>query len=500
MTLDPIDNLGFHARYRPEKLAIRDLTHGGSWSYAAFDDTVARCAGMLLARGAIAGARVAALSKNRAELIILHLACSRIGAIFVPLNWRLSAGEIEALMEDAEPALAFTDGVVPSVRGPFEAIDELLDAIARAEPAPAVAIDPDPPALILYTSGTSGRPKGVQLSERNLSASGAASVLLYDVNQDSAVLGDAPMFHTLGIVANVRPYLQAGGTILVSDGFVPERTLDRLTDPALGVTHYFCVPQMATSLRAASNFDPASLRKLTGLFTGGAPNPAEAIKAWIDDGVVLVNGFGMTEAGTIFGMPARRETNPGRLGSVGFASPLMQGRVADLQDRPCPDGTAGELQLKGHGVTSGYWRRPVETADAFTADGWFRTGDIARVDAQGYYWLIDRRKDMFISGGENVYPAEVEAVLAGHPLIAEHAVVGVPDDTWGEVGHLAVVARPGETLDPETVLAAFNGVLARYKHPRRFSQLEALPRNGAGKVLKHELRALLIRDAGAKEK
>jgi fatty-acyl-CoA synthase len=485
-----VDHVGLHARLSPRRLAAADLTHGGRWTYAQLDDAIARCASALVARGVGVGDRVAALARNRVELVVVHLACARIGAIYAPLNWRLSGGEIEALIEDAEPSLFVADSSAPEglAHTPLAALIREMDASA---PLPVRPINAERPSLILYTSGTSGRPKGVIHSERTLAATAANFSLLGQVTHNSVLLCDAPMFHVIGLVSNVRPTLMRGGACLVSDGFVPARTLDRLADPALGVTHYFCVPQMASALRAEPGFDPARLSALTAIFTGGAPHPAESIRAWLRDGIALVDGFGMSEAGTVFGMPLDPALIAERAGSAGIAPPGVETRIVDANGENCGPGEAGELLLKGANISSGYWRRPQETADAFTADGWFRTGDIVRADAQGYHWLVDRRKDMFISGGENVYPAEIEALLAGHPDIAECAVVGTPDAKWGEVGHLFIVGRPGVTLDSAAILAALEARLARYKHPRHVTILVALPRNGAGKVLKTELRRLL---------
>jgi fatty-acyl-CoA synthase len=280
-----------------------------------------------------------------------------------------------------------------------------------------------------------------------------------------------------------------GAALLISDGFEPARTLARLGDGALGITHYFCVPQMAAMLRGTENFDPAALRRLTAIFTGGAPHRAEAIRAWLADGIPIVDGFGMSEAGTVFGMPLDPALIDAKAGSCGVPTPAVQARIVDADDRDCPDDTAGELLLRGDNIFSGYWRQPEETTKTFTQDGWFRTGDIATRDADGFYRLVDRKKDMFISGGENVFPAEIEAALAGFPGILEAAVVGVPDARWGEVGHLAiVVAAP---VAEDAILAHLRARLAGYKLPRHISVVDTLPRTGTGKLQKTILRTSL---------
>jgi fatty-acyl-CoA synthase len=367
-------------------------------------------------------------------------------------------------------------------------IDEFGAQAAASEPLADAMPDPDRPSLILYTSGTSGKPKGVLLTERNLEQTAINFALLGRVTADSVFLCDAPMFHVLGLVTNIRPTLMQGGALVISDGFVPARTLARLTDPALGITHYFCVPQMASALRAEPAFAPERLRHLTAIFTGGAPHPAADIRAWLKDGIAVVDGFGMSEAGTVFGMPLDPTLIAARAGSAGVAAPGIRARIVDASGRLCPPGEAGELLLKGENLTSGYWRKPEETVAAFTEDGWFKTGDIARADEEGYQWIVDRRKDMFISGGENVYPAEIESVLAQFPGLSECAMVGVPDERWGEAGHLFLVSQADAQIDLDSVRDHLGRHVARYKIPKHISVLECLPRNGAGKILKNVLR------------
>jgi fatty-acyl-CoA synthase len=488
----PTDHVSLQARLEPRRLAAVELTRGRRWTYAELDAAVARCARALADRGCEIGDRVASLARNRVSLVILHLACARIGAIYAPLNWRLSPAEITALVEDAEPRLIIGDGELARAGLDGLSLDALEAEIEAAAPLWTPAFDHDRPSLILYTSGTSGRPKGVLLSERNIERTAINFGCLARMTHDSVFLIDSPMFHVIGLVTTVRPTFLHGGTILVSDGFEPARTLARIGDPALGVTHYFCVPQMAAMLRADPSFDPLRMRGLTALFTGGAPHPAADIRAWLADGVPVADGFGMSEAGTVFGMPVDLAQIDARAGSAGVAVPGVESRIVDPDGRDCPPQTAGELLLKGDNLFRAYWRRPDETAKAFTDDGWFRTGDIAMTDADGFHWLIDRKKDMFISGGENVYPAEIEAALADHPAIAECAVVGLPDARWGEVGHVALVLRAGTVLRHAEITAHLAPRLARYKLPKAVTVMDALPRTGSGKIQKAVLRAWLV--------
>ena len=482
------DHCGLHARLTPDKFAARDLASGRSFTYRELNLAVGQFAAGFAARGVGAGDRVAILARNRVDCVLAHLACARLGAIYVPLNWRLSATEIKALLTDAEPRLLLGDASLAAMGLDGIALDDFAAEAFGLSPLDEAPGDPDRPSLILYTSGTSGRPKGVLLSERNIEQTAINFSVLGRVTHQSVFLCDAPMFHVIGLITNIRPAMMQGGAFLVSDGFVPPRTLARLGDSSLGITHYFCVPQMASALRAEPGFDPARLGGLTALFTGGAPNPAADIRAWLADGVPMVDGYGLSEAGTVFGMPLDLALIDAHAGSAGLATPALRTRIVDGEGKDCVTGDPGELLLKGDNITRSYWRRPEDTKSAFTADGWFRTGDIVRADAHGYHWIVDRRKDMFISGGENIYPAEIEAVLAGYPGIAECALVGVPDTRWGEVGHLFLVAVSGAVLEPENILAHISGRLARYKVPKHVSVMEALPRNGAGKVLKTELR------------
>jgi len=486
------DHIAMQAMLQPTRLAVMEFASGKRWSYAALDRWIAQCAGALSqSYGCGPGSRVAALARNCAHLILLQYSCARIGAIFSPLNWRLSPREVEMQIAEAEPSVVFGGEEMTrlGIGGiTFEALDQAIEA---APPFATANSEPDRPSLLLFTSGTSGRQKGVLLTERNLVSNAMNFTMLGRMTYKSVFLIDSPMFHTIGMVASVRPAMAQGGAILVSDGFDPKRTLQRLADKALSITHYFCVPQMVQRLRQQPDFKPEQLRHLTAIFTGGAPMPPEDTRAWLDDRIALVNGFGMSETGTVFGMPLDPDRIRTKLGSVGIAPPGLDAKIVDDCDRECPRGTAGELLLKGESIFGGYWNLPDETANSFSQGGWFRTGDIAVQDNDGFYWLVDRKKDMFISGGENVYPAEIESALAELKGIGEAAVVGVPDDQWGEVGHLAIVTTLDTILKKETVLEHLATRLARYKLPKYVSFVESLPRTSSGKLRKTELRKLL---------
>ncbi|MEZ2329579.1 AMP-binding protein [Mesorhizobium sp. RCC_202] len=488
------DPVALHAATQPGRIACVDLASGRRWTYSALDEAIQRAVCVLGSGYDIEpGQRIATVARNSADLLILQQAAMRLGAIFVPVNWRLAAVERQAILADCEPVLLLHDagletappvGCVPVEVADFAAAVE-AQAPAPRRPLPAA----DQPSIILYTSGTSGRPKGVIVTERNAFATAVNFGVLGQVGNASVFLCDAPMFHVIGLITSLRPPLLQGGTVLISPGFEPGLTNRRLADPELGVTHYFCVPQMARMLRVDAAFAPARWTRLTAIFTGGAPNPAADILWWLEQGVRMVDGFGMTEAGTVLGMPVEAGQIARKAGSAGLPAPSLSLRIVDDGGRDVAAGQAGEIWLSGSNVTPGYWNRPDETAQAFTSDGWFRTGDIARRDDDGFITLVDRRKDMFISGGENVYPAEVEMALLDHPDIAEAAVIGIADERWGEVGRAFVVLKGVDrAFDPEAFAAHCAARIARYKVPKEFLLVEALPRTASGKIQKHLLR------------
>ncbi|MFL6728168.1 MAG: AMP-binding protein [Sphingomicrobium sp.] len=493
------DFVRLHASGRPNEVALQDAASGQSLSYSELDRRIGAALAILLSLRLQQGDRIAALSRNSVELVILQLACARGGMIFVPLNWRLNRAELQLLIADCEPALIFGDEsleLLGSGELPLFESNNFAKMMLSAEPAANAVTSAHLPSLMLYTSGSTGRPKGVLLSELNLLATAVNFSIIGEVTANSAFLVDVPTFHVIGMVTNVRPALMMGGKVVVSRGFDAAVTLERLAEPELAITHYFCVPQIAMMLRSDASFDPNKLRSLRAIFTGGAPHPAENIRQWLDDDILAVDGYGMTEAGTLLGMPLDRALIASKAGSAGLLPPTIEHRITGPSGEPVAPGGIGELLVRGPNLFEGYWRNPDATADAFTADGYFRTGDLVRRDDDGFFFIVDRRKDMFISGGENVYPAEIEAALRSHPEVDEAAVVGVPDPRWGEVGHAFVVLRTGGKADEEELRLACEAMLARYKLPRRIQIIEQMPRTGSGKVAKPELRTMAAASAG----
>lgn len=495
------DPVATHALATPDRVAIVDLESGRRWSYAGLHRVIDRLAAWLVGQfGPASAERVATLARNCAEILILQLASVRAGTVFVPFNWRLAAAEIDLLVADAAPALLFHG---PEFAAPARAARTLPigDVLALGEAGtapPAVARRPfSSIATLLYSSGTSGRPKGVVLSEENAFFGCANFIYGNDVTRDSVFLCDMPLFHTAGLYAASRTPIQAGAAVLISSGFDADRTLSWLMDPDLRVTHYFSVPQMASRLWNHPAFRAEKLQGLVAWAIGGAPNPKAQTERFVGAGIRIADGFGMSETGSNFGMPTRDlDLLLRKAGSCGLPFMTVEARIVDDEDRDLPDGAVGELLLRGPCVASGYWNQPETTARAFV-NGWFRTGDAAMRDADGFYYIVDRKKDMYISGGENVYPAEVEAAIAELREVAECAVVGVPDDTWGEVGRVYVIPVAGRTLTGEQVLEHCRHRLARYKVPKTAVITDQLPRTASGKLQKQLLRQRAQDELGA---
>lgn len=496
-----LDFVAHFARTTPDKVAVHDLAADRRLTYAQLDDAIDRAAAVLTGLlGTPQGARVAVLSRNSADMLVLHFACVRSGAIFVPLNWRLAAAEITFMLRDCEPSLIVLEPrfaeLVEDRTIPRLVFDDSASGFAArlaAAPPPArpkqgTAVAADTPITLLYSSGTTGKPKGVIVTQMNAFAGALNLALGTRCSPDCVFLCDMPMFHTAGLFAAARVPLLMGGRVLISQKFEAQVTYERLADPALGITHYFSVTQMAMMMRQLPNFDGRRLARLTAYITGGAPNPEAHILRWLDDGVMMVNGWGMSEICSAVAQPVgdidRIRAHPS---AVGLPHLTVEMKLVDANGREVGVGEPGEIWVRGANVTPGYWRRPELNETAFR-DGWFRTGDVAVRDADGFYSIIDRIKDMFISGGENVYPAEIEAVIVELPQVGDVAVVGIPDAQWGEVGCAFVVVAPGATLDVPTLEQHCRSRLAKFKVPKRFEIVDSLPRTPSGKVQKHLLR------------
>jgi fatty-acyl-CoA synthase len=453
------------ARVTPNRVAVE--APDGSWTYAELDGRSDELAARLEP-----GSRISTLTGNSAEHVALFFACAKVGAILHPISWRLAPAEVAYQLDDAEPAalvveeehraLAEAALELAAVRPPLE----LPAAGGRGAP------QPDDPLLLIYTSGTTGKPKGALLTHANCFWTNLSFDLATGLTGDDVVLQVLPQFHCGGW--NVQPLLAwwKGARVVIERGFDAARALELIEQRR--VTTMMAVPANYLFMAQEPRFAGADLSSLRLAVVGGAPMPVPLLDTWAERGVEIVQGYGLTEAApNVLCLPpedARRKA-----GSAGRPYPYVECSLSD----------EGELLVRGPNVFAGYWRNPDATVAAFR-DGWLATGDLAERDDEGDYWIRGRLKDLVVSGGENVYPAEVEAVLQDHPDVVEAAVIGVPDERWGEVGAAFVVLRTPVTED--ALLAHCRERLARFKVPKSVHVLDELPRNSLGKVVKSELR------------
>lgn len=476
------------ARKTPHRTA---MVHGGvRSSYAQLHDTATRLAHHLRRLGVHPGDRVAFLGPNHPAFLHTLFAAGQLGAVFVPLNIRLAEPELRHCLTDSGASVlvhtAAFEGVAASCDTPCRiAVDAALDeALAAGDAEPIdVPVTHDDIAAIMYTSGTTGRAKGAVLTHGNLIWNSLNTLVDGDFPEGAVTLLSAPLFHTAALNMTCLPTVLRGGTLVLEESFSAARALDLVE--RLRVSVMFGVPTMFQQIASEPGFAAADLSSLRMLMCGGAPVPEALIRTYQRRGLGFIQGYGMTEASPgVCLLDAEHALD--KAGSAGLPHFFSDVRIVDPagQDAPC-----GELLVEGPNVMTGYWNRPEETAAVLDA-GWFRSGDIATTDADGYVTIVDRTKDMIISGGENVYPAEIEKALHEHPAVGDCAVIGVPDETWGEVPRAVVVLAPGADADAQDILASLDGRLARYKIPKSLVFADALPRSGAGKLLKPRIREI----------
>ena len=493
------DGLGSWLRRR-QRLSPNDVAviEGESHhTYADLADRAHRLGKVLRRLGVERGDRVAFLGKNSATFLETLVGTTSLGAIFVPLNWRLAPPELAHIVADCGAHVLIHDAdlgdVVAQVyddnRVDLQHIvvrgDDYDTLLAGASPDWVdVPVALDDPAVIIYTSGTTGRPKGATLSHGNVTWNCYHVLIDTGLSADEVALVCAPMFHVAALNMVTMPSILTGGTIVFMDRFEPGEAL-RLIERH-GVTVMFGVPAMFNALSQHPDWATADLSSMRRALCGGAPVPLATITTWLDRRVTFLQGYGMTETspGALF-LGARRAQD--KAGTAGVASFFTDVEVRRPDGNPVGPGVRGEVVVSGPNVMLGYWNNPAATADVIR-DGWFHSGDIAVVDDEGYVTIVDRLKDMFVSGGENVYPAEVEDAIYSHEGVADCAVIGIPDDRWGEVGRALVVPRSGARPAATELAAHLDGRLARYKIPASFVFVDELPRSGAGKLLKPVLR------------
>lgn len=488
-----VDILSRRAALTPGLTAMAELETGDAVTYAQLHRRGGGAARLLADAGVTAGGRVAVLCRNRIAFFELLFACARIGAIMVPLNWRMPPSELQGLTDDCQPALLAFGAEDAAAAGALNLpgaarLDLDGDYAARrdgAEPLPGRAHWPTAECwYLLYTSGTTGRPKAV------IQTYAMAMVNFININdavgmrRGETTLNYLPLFHTGGVNLHTLPALIAGGRVLITPGFDAGRTIALLAEGALDT--FFGVPAIYRELSLHPGFAAADLTRVRHFGCGGAPLPDALVEVYAKKGVRVCNGFGMTETGPTAFL-ADPEQALEKIGSVGKPRVLVEARIARPDGSEAAPGETGEIQFHGPGLTPGYWNRPEETKNLFTPDGWLKSGDLGRADEDGYVHVAGRIKEMYISGGENVYPAEVENVLARHPAVQEAAVTGMADDKWGEVGRAHVILRAGATADAAALAAHCRAHLAAYKVPKSFVFCDDFPRTAAGKVQKHLL-------------
>jgi fatty-acyl-CoA synthase len=475
-------------RSTPDNVAL--VFGGEQTTYAELHDRVLRLGHVLRELGVSPGDRVAYVGPNHPAFVDALFATHSLGAIFVPLNFRLAAPELDFMLSDSGTSVlmyapenaAVVDGLT-SYSGA-----RLPAGLAGSDDSPIdTPVNGSDPALILYTSGTTGRPKGAVLTHDNLLWNCIHMMIDVDITGDEVTLISAPLFHVAALDQTLLPTLLKGGTSVIMPTWDVDTCFDLIEGH--GVTWMFGVSAMFAGLVQSPRWDSADLSSVRTLMSGGAPIPAALITAYQERGLIFCQGYGLTETapGATFLRPEQSIRKTGTAGTPCF---FVDVRVVtgDLSD--APPGVPGEVLVRGPNVTPGYWGGVEATEAAFVDGTWLRTGDLATMDDEGYLTIVDRVKDMYISGGENVYPAEVEAALFEHPAVAEAAVIGVPDDRWGEVGAAYVVTRPESSTDGEELRTFLRTRLARYKVPVRVHLVEDLPRTGSGKVRKSALREI----------
>jgi fatty-acyl-CoA synthase len=494
------DWLGRREILSPDRVALLDAQRDfRPITYREWNRSANRTAHWLASLGVKQGDLVAILSMNCAEYLDVWFACGKLGAIMQTLNWRLAVPELSTLLRDVTPKVLLYGSdfaaEVTEIRAEVPGIDVYAaidgnalasehdrtlserDACSDASPPP-VELTWDTPWALCYTGGTTGLPKGAILTHGNIAWNSINTIVSWGIFPTDRTFLNMPMFHTGGLNVLTAPLVHVGGTSIVCR----EVDIDQMFDlvAKMGVTIYFGVPTIFIAQQAHPRWAGADFSKLRWVMSGGAPCPPPVFEKWWERGVDFKMGYGLTESGpNTFWMTAENARR--KPGSVGVPMFHVDVKVVRPDGEACAPDEMGELLIRGPHIVPGYWSRPDDSAKAF-AGGWLHTGDLARYDSEGFYYIVGRSKEMIISGGENIYPAEVEAVLSQHPSVESVAVIGVPDGRWGEVGRAIVVLKPGAERSDSHLLDFCRERLARYKVPKSVVYVEALPTTGAGKI------------------
>ncbi|MBN2043954.1 MAG: long-chain fatty acid--CoA ligase [Anaerolineales bacterium] len=510
------DYLGRREIYSPDNLAIIDAGKVPEirLTYRQWNRRVNRLANWLQdVAGVRKGDRVAILARDGIEHLDCFYACAKLGTIHTALNWRLHWRENLSLIEQTSPnVLIYSDDFLSEVNEIFLATvdtpakisyylhiegtgiqgsllyDEVLEG-SPTSPVTCETLEREDIACLLFTGGTTGLPKGAQISHRQICWN-VLNTVIHDITHGDVYLCVFPLFHTGGLFTYISSQILFGNTTILTRQFDAEQVLDLIEREQ--VTVFAGVPTMYQFLTQAENWESSDLSSLRFCTSGGAPLPVPLVEKFTTEkNVRFKQGFGMTEYGPgLFALPPEDAVR--KAGSIGRPNFFVDVRVVDEDNKPLGPNMAGELLLKGPSGCSGYWQNPEAFAEVFDEDGWFHTGDIVEYDNEWYFYVRDRKKDMFISGGENVYPVEIENVLYRHPAVQMCAVIGLPDERWGEVGHACVVLKPDAKVSGEELIAYMKEHLASYKVPKGVAVMDALPLSGMGKILKRELRNQLI--------
>ncbi|HEU0023333.1 MAG TPA: long-chain fatty acid--CoA ligase [Thermoleophilaceae bacterium] len=465
-------------------------------TYAMLDDASARLAGVLRSKGIEPGDRVGLMLPNVPYFPVVYYAILRAGGVVVPMNVLLKEREVRFYLEDpgAKLVLAWHDFAGAAQTGASEAgaecqlvtPGEFERLLASSEPDRELAErGGDDTAVILYTSGTTGKPKGAELTHANLLRNCAtAAGTLANLSPDDVLLGALPLFHSFGQTCTMNSSVANGGTVTMLPRFDPEKALEIIARDR--VTIFQGVPTMYNAMLHADGADGADTSTLRLCMSGGAAMPAELMRAFEEKfGCIILEGYGLSETSPVasFNHPDKAR----KPGSIGTPIEGVEMKLVDDAGKDVPQGEIGEIVIRGHNIMKGYWDRPDATAEAITDDGWFHSGDMAKVDEDGYFFIVDRKKELIIRGGYNVYPREIEEVLYEHPAVQEAAVIGVPDEALGEEVGAAVVLCQGSEADADELKAYVKEQVAAYKYPRKVWFLDELPKGPTGKILKREI-------------
>lgn len=485
------------AEYTPNRLFLREYDGDIDWTYSDFNHRANTFAKHLIdVHNIRKGDRIVIYSKNRSEYVLLLLACIKIGAIMVPLNYRLTHRELDGLIKDADPTLFIYESDSHKIIAEIQTLSNetnkitiesitnyLTDTLPTNSTSSINQISEEDIVMILYTAGTTGLPKGVLINHRMLLWNSINTSLRLDLTSRDHTQSYAPFFHTGGWNVLFTPFLHHGASHTLLSKFDPDLILQLMEKEK--TTLFFGIPTMLQMMANSPYFAKVDLSSVRYAIVGGAPMSIPLINIWHEKGIFIRQGYGLTEVGpNCFSL--HQDDAIKKKGSIGFPNFYIDTKIMNDTGKECQPNEVGELWLKSPVVTPGYWNKPKETKAAIT-DGWFHTGDMVRADDENYFYVVDRKKNMFISGGENVYPAEIEAFIVTHTKVKEVAIIGVPHKRWGEVGHAFIVQKDNSKLTDIEILNFCKGQLAKYKIPKYISFLDELPRNDAGKINRMEL-------------